>query len=668
MLLRAGYVLSSVHESIREHNDALADILLDRLTAFDLSTNGALAATPSGDGSAGDASSMADSTVDSTVDSTAESLIAVASNIVSRGLPTLAPLSVERALAEATGWTRERTAKGSITVPFVEPLSEESQTLIRRALAPTAPAYPPSQVGHDCDASFDSDAEAAFLRDGLPSAVDDWMVQHVQAQRPLDTILDAREADAFPRQRVDFTIDLPAVEGRPSGLVLEVDGEQHQAEAQRRLDRKRDHACRQVGWHTLRIPARTAAAPPASVRDALHDALDGHPYVDLLTANQEMPLWTSDAGRDAMWLALVPIQVARIQKTLLHLVRTGHLELKADVWRLAVIERDVPGTRLAVRDLHDLLQALFDLEGKGRTVPDIDLQVVRSRTHDALTLDTPDAWFDTDPLADVEPDIADVVLDTSVLLHAGLAPLSLDALVPCATLRSAHAPTVEHQVLGGPPISYRLPAPPKRDVVIDDTEAEGTPAFKALLYLLRNLFRKHTFRPKQVDILCESLTGRDVIGLLPTGAGKSLTYQMSALLQPGLTLVVSPLKSLMHDQAANLKRAGIGHVRFINSSLSTEERRAAQDAMHQGRCQFAFIAPERLLIQEFRDDLSTLEIPIAYCVVDEAHCVSEWGHDFRTAYLRLGPNARTHFPTAWPDGLPVIALTGTASFDVLGND
>jgi len=157
-----------------------------------------------------------------------------------------------------------------------------------------------------------------------------------------------------------------------------------------------------------------------------------------------------------------------------------------------------------------------------------------------------------------------------------------------------------------------------------------------------------------------------VIGLLPTGAGKSLTYQLSTLLQPGISLVVAPLKSLMHDQYSNLRRAGIKSVQFIDSSLTPEKRRQAQEELKEGRYQFAFISPERLQIRRFREHIRNLKVPVSYCVIDEAHCVSEWGHDFRTAYLRLGPNARSHSPTRW-DELPFIALTGTASFDVLAD-
>ena len=190
-------------------------------------------------------------------------------------------------------------------------------------------------------------------------------------------------------------------------------------------------------------------------------------------------------------------------------------------------------------------------------------------------------------------------------------------------------------------------------------------------YFLQSIFRKEAFREGQVKILRRSFVRQDVVGLLPTGAGKSLCYQLSALLQPGITLVIDPLKSLMNDQNDNLIAAGIDATVFINSTLSTPERIENTRRFGLGQFQFAFVSPERLLIKEFRNvliDMSSSSHPkwFAYCVVDEAHCVSEWGHDFRTAYLRLGDNARNFCKSASGD-LPIIALTGTASFDVLSD-
>jgi len=135
-----------------------------------------------------------------------------------------------------------------------------------------------------------------------------------------------------------------------------------------------------------------------------------------------------------------------------------------------------------------------------------------------------------------------------------------------------------------------------------------------------------------------------------------------------MSIVIDPIKSLMKDQVDNLLAIGISTSAFINSMTTAKERRLNSKLMQQGCFKFVFISPERFIIQEFRDSLNEMSnegrVHFAYAVVDEAHCVSEWGHDFRTAYLRLGANARRFCPTRLSQ-LPLLALTGTASFEVL---
>ncbi|MCD6494576.1 ATP-dependent DNA helicase RecQ, partial [Candidatus Bipolaricaulota bacterium] len=225
-----------------------------------------------------------------------------------------------------------------------------------------------------------------------------------------------------------------------------------------------------------------------------------------------------------------------------------------------------------------------------------------------------------------------------------------------AVVRSVHRVSETRHVACAEPLVYRLDSEEKRE---------------SLLYFLHYLFRKEEFREGQIGILERALARKDVIGLLPTGAGKSLCYQLSALLQPGITLVVDPIKSLMHDQDDHLREAGIDTTTFIDSSLKGVEKRKRIKSFQDGEFLFAFVSPERLMIQEFRDALTNMRTAsspkwFSYCVIDEAHCVSEWGHDFRPAYLRLGENARKFCKPA-SNALPFIALTGTASFDVLSD-
>jgi ATP-dependent DNA helicase RecQ len=178
-----------------------------------------------------------------------------------------------------------------------------------------------------------------------------------------------------------------------------------------------------------------------------------------------------------------------------------------------------------------------------------------------------------------------------------------------------------------------------------------------LFSALKRSFGFDSFRPGQEAIVRDALAGRDVLAIMPTGGGKSLCFQLPAILQPGVTLVVSPLIALMQDQVRQLVDNGIAST-FINSSLSSGEiSKRIQSAM-SGECKLLYLAPERLLQSDFAAAVlpRLIEGPgIASFVIDEAHCVSEWGHDFRPEYRQLS-QVRSRFPT-----IPVLAFTATAT-------
>jgi superfamily II DNA helicase RecQ len=244
----------------------------------------------------------------------------------------------------------------------------------------------------------------------------------------------------------------------------------------------------------------------------------------------------------------------------------------------------------------------------------------------------------------------------------------------CATecyfhIRSAHYHRSDRHIYTSDTIDYK-PLVDKNDqgVYIDREEEK-----QKLRYFLQLLFRKADFRPGQLPIMSRALQNKSVIGLLPTGGGKSLTYQIAAMLQPGVTIVVDPLRSLMKDQYDGLMRLGIDTCTFINSTVDPAEKEKRARQMEHSQMQFVFLSPERLCIYSFREKLRNMHklgVYFAYGVIDEVHCVSEWGHDFRFTYLHLGKNMYQYVLPKQTDNnrhLTLFGLTATASFDVLAD-
>lgn len=174
--------------------------------------------------------------------------------------------------------------------------------------------------------------------------------------------------------------------------------------------------------------------------------------------------------------------------------------------------------------------------------------------------------------------------------------------------------------------------------------------------VLKRYFGYDSFREGQEILIDGILDGRDVLGIMPTGSGKSLCYQVPALILPGITLVVSPLISLMKDQVTALNQAGV-HAAYLNSSLTTAQYYKALGYAREGRYPIIYVAPERLMTEAFLD--FAMHVDIAMLAIDEAHCISQWGQDFRPSYLKI-----VEFVAHLPRRPIVSAFTATATEDV----
>jgi len=179
---------------------------------------------------------------------------------------------------------------------------------------------------------------------------------------------------------------------------------------------------------------------------------------------------------------------------------------------------------------------------------------------------------------------------------------------------------------------------------------------EAALKVLKQYFGFDSFRPHQGFLIEQLLAGRDVLGVMPTGAGKSLIYQIPALLAEGTTIIISPLISLMKDQVDALRQAGV-EAAFLNSSITVKAQNEILARVSNGTCKLLYVAPERL--EDQRLLALCQKVPIPFVAVDEAHCISQWGNDFRPSYRRIAA-----FITSLPERPCVSAMTATATHQV----
>lgn len=367
---------------------------------------------------------------------------------------------------------------------------------------------------------------------------------------------------------------------------------------------------------------------------------------------------------------LTPIAIARFQKVIVEAIITGHLSLEKERWEILVEERDVPFAALALKDFTEMYHHLTQLseDYSGLNLPEIYLDVISPAIfRDSLLHLT--ANVSTIPESFHFSKTYDLVLDLAMLAGSNITQDTFNkfkCLNDCYFyVRSTTNISKFRTIYTTELIRYKkLVQKNVQGVYVENLANKNN-----LIYFLQLIFRKNSFRPGQLPILDRATQNLPVIGLLPTGGGKSLTYQLAALLQPGVTLIVDPLKSLMKDQYDGLIKNGIDCCTYINSSVLKTDRENRQYKMESAQLLFVFVSPERLAILDFRNRLRQMhesKVYFSYAVIDEVHCISEWGHDFRVAYLHLGRNLY-NFVKSKDGHISLFGLTATASFDVLAD-
>ena len=349
--------------------------------------------------------------------------------------------------------------------------------------------------------------------------------------------------------------------------------------------------------------------------------------------------------------------IARIQKTFIEAIISERLDTNKQEWKILIMEDNTSVAKISIEDFSETYHNLIAMT---KDYDDMALPKLSVCTKDNASSRTE----------------YDAIIDISIdqLCNAKEVTFSkFKALNDCYFIVRSSERVYEDRILYTTErINYKPFVEKDSHGIYHKIEDNCS----RLKYFLNLIFRKEDFRPGQLPILNRALQLKSVIGLLPTGGGKSLTYQLAAMLQPSVTLVVDPLKGLMKDQYDGLLNIGIDCISYINSDITKnyEEGRKRELALTGSQVQIMFLSPERLSIYRFRDVLRSMResgVFFAYGVIDEVHCVSEWGHDFRLAYLHLGRNLFNYVLPKEVEGednhISLFGLTATASFDVLAD-
>jgi ATP-dependent DNA helicase RecQ len=579
-------------------------------------------------------------------------ILAILNNIITRGLPTFAPVFLEETF-NGVKLTKPNTEEFKFHFPALEKKIEfETIFELLHIIKPQLSIEKHNYKG-DC-----TDGEWYFLDTILKDYP--FVKQILQSQRGFETI----NEKLIGGKTVDFSFEFPYLMGNleEKGVIFEFDDKLHELKEHKYYDNYRDDAAIEVDFKTLR--QRAAKSEPAKKITTEFKS----DFFKLFEKNHTRNVADYLAEYT---LIFVPLAVVRIQKTLIEHFLISEDLFKKEKIKIAIIERDLPCGALAIKGLQDLFESINGLLEENQLIlPQIELSIFESKDwvyDEKLHLqNTPkdEQYFE-------EHDF-DIIIDHAILIRSGIYEEKTYQKANSILVRSSHYFDTS---FGNGRRVYCADLLKYKELVVkqEDTSYKAIEKLEPFInYFIQNIFRKKGYREGQLPIISRALQQKPVIGLLPTGGGKSLTYQLPALMQAGICLIVDPIKSLMEDQVRVLRNQGIDTCNYINSNLERKEKAKRLIDFRYGETQFMFVSPERFVMEDFRGIVKHLDnghfgLALAYCVIDEVHCVSEWGHDFRSTYLMLGINAQKFCKTRNGEPVSLIGLTATASFDVLAD-
>ena len=580
-------------------------------------------------------------------------ILSVLQNIVSRGLPTRTPILLEQVF-EDIGLVQRIKNSSEIKFQLLE--AEYTFDDVFKLLHFIEPGLLIDLENYGGE--LGSHLEWQFI------SQHPILIQVLEAQRDFSTI----SSNLQGGRSVDFSFVSPYLywnekekREQRKGCIVEVDGNHHTASDVIYYDQYRDENSILSDFETLRLNTVEVFRSKEKF-----EQLIGKENIQIFEENfgndiaEKLDLYTQ---------VLTPLAVGRIHKTLIELFISDTDLFKKEKIKIAIIERDLPCAGIAIKSLVEQFQNLNQLvKSQSQLIlPEIELDIFDNKKW--VLSEKLHCGYDVKNQSDFKEKTYDIILDHSILKRVNVFIEKNFVAEKAVLIRSAHYCDTSQRTSRKFYCSRLLEY---NELVIKRDDGSFIPKMKfesSIKFFLQNIFRKIDFREGQLPIISRALQNKPVIGLLPTGGGKSITYQLPVLLQPGLTLIVDPIKSLMEDQVRVLKENLIDGCEYINSNLNRSQRDNILLNFRNGECLFLFVSPERFVMSDFRSmiqniDSNRYKLAFSYCVIDEVHCVSEWGHDFRSTYLMLGINAQKYAKTK-SKPVTILGLTATASFDVL---
>lgn len=419
-------------------------------------------------------------------------------------------------------------------------------------------------------------------------------------------------------------------------IVIEIDGGQHKEKRQLWKDQARDRFLERLGIKTVRLKTEDFRSRNQAFGDFIDKLIALCENAPRLAPYTKFQTQEASNQRDLRFELTGAI---RLQAAVILAVSHGMLDLTQPVWKFRVQEdflslTDRAWVKASIDDLMDWLALFARLDHCEFTPPRVEFDDDDGLLFDVRIFSRPDDYACRDE--------GITIRTCAVQDH----PFPINSTLPPQTVRLRY---------------YGLS---QLAAIDNDPKVEHTPSVADLTELSRRVFGHERLRPGQDTLIVNAISGQKSLGLMPTGAGKSLCFQVPALLGQGTTIVVVPIKALGRDHRAELDAVGFsGRVINIDSDTPAPLReRAYRWRILRGDFRFVFVSPERFQTESFREIVTQLVVAkrLQMFVIDEVHCMSEWGHDFRPSYLTLPGTLRSLAPE-----VPILGLTATASVNVL---